>query len=312
MKVKWIVSQIIGLTAFTLLVSCDDVVTVDTGSSDPILNIDAWVNNKPEAQTIRLTLTEDYFDNVNLPPAVTGAIVKVTNQKGSVFLFEENSKTKDGSYSWNSNGQEVLGKAGDSFTLTVVYDGETFVATSKMGRVPAINDITFEEWEDNPGNKDNYYRAEFWATDLPGSGDTYWIKTYKNGTFLNKVSEINVAYDAAMSAGSNTDGVSFISPIRLGINPNDEDENDRPVSPLKGNDSVYVEIHSVTNVSFNYINEVVTQTDRNGGLSELFSSTPLSNVATNIANLDGNGSAVVGFFNTACVSGYGEKFNLKR
>lgn len=312
MKTSAVIPRLVCMAALVLFIRCDDVVDVDTGSSDPILNIDAWVNNKPVTQTIKLTLTQDYFDNVNLPPAVAGATVTITNQDGLIFLFKENTQKNDGSYEWNPDGERVLGQAGDRFTLKVIYKGETFVATSQMGRVPAVDDITFEKWEDAPFNEDNFYRAEFWAADLQGAGDTYWIKTYKNGSFLNKASEINLAYDAGLSAGSNTDGVTFISPIRTGINADDQDKDDRPVSPLKTNDSIYVEIHSITQVSFNYMNEVITQTDRNGGLSELFTSTPLSNVSTNIVNLDGNGSAVVGFFNTACVSGHGEKFNLKR
>lgn len=308
MKHVWLIGVMI-----IILAGCDDIVNVDTGSADPILNIDAWVNNKAETQTINLTFTQDYFDNDDLPPTAGGATVTLTNQDGRVFIFIEDTKTNDGSYRWTPQNQDVLGQSGDSFTLTVVYNGETFTAVSAMGRVPAITDITFEkEDEDIPGSDDDFYRAEFWAKDLEGAGDTYWIKTYKNGTLLNKASEINIAYDAAQSAGANTDGVTFITPIRRGINANDQDEDDRPVSPLQTNDSIYVEIHSITHTSFNYINEVVDQTNRNGGLSELFTSTPLSNVSTNIVNLSANGSSVVGFFNTAVVSGYGEKFNLKR
>lgn len=307
------ISRILGISCFgALLTGCDDVITVTTQGGDPVLNIDAWVNNKPETQTISLTFTQDYFDNENLPPPATGAEVTITNQDGRVFNFEEDMQSLDGSYRWNPQVQESLGQAGDSFTLTVVYNGETFVATSTMGRVPAIMDITFEKDDrDLPRNDEDFYRAEFWAVDLEGEGDTYWIRTYKNGSLLNKASEINIAYDAGQSEGGNADGVTFISPIRTRINANDEDEDGFPVSPLDSNDSIYVEINSITKVSFNYINEVITQTDRNGGLSELFTSTPLSNVSTNIVNLDGNGSAVVGFFNTATVSGYGERFNLK-
>lgn len=294
-----------------LLSSCDDIINVETGTSDPVLNIDAWVNDKSETQTISLTFTQDYFDNENLPPAVTGATVLITNQLGQEFSFTEDYEAQDGSYRWTPPTGQTLGKAGDTFTLTVTYNGETFVATSAMGRVPMIDDITFEQMDiENPRDDEKYYQAEFWADDPEGKGDTYWIKTYKNGTLLNKASEVNVAYDAAQSEGSNVDGVTFISPIRQGINANDEDDDGFPVSPLNITDSVYVEIHAITYASFTYLNEVITQTDRDGGLSELFTSTPLANVSTNIVNLDGNGSAVVGFFNTSTVSGYGEKFNL--
>jgi hypothetical protein len=165
-----------------------------------------------------------------------------------------------------------------------------------MGRVPVVDSITFSKLDDmGPRSDEDFYQAEFWAEDIAGTGDTYWIRTYKNGSLLNKASEINIAYDAAQSAGSEFDGVTFITPIRKGINASDEDEDGEPVSSLNRGDSVYVEIHSITLASFNYLNEVIDQTDRNGGLSELFASTPLTNVSTNIVNLNANGSPVVGF-----------------
>jgi hypothetical protein len=158
------------------------------------------------------------------------------------------------------------------------------------------------------GNDEDFYDAEFWATDPVGKGDTYWIRTYKNGSLLNKASELTIAYDAAISAGSEFDGVTFISAVRMGINADDTDDDDKPVSPLIWGDSIYVEINSITLQSFNYLNEVIDQTNKSGGLSELFTSTPLANVSSNLVNLNGNGSPVVGFFNVASVAGLGRKF----
>lgn len=297
------------MIAAVLLVACDDIIKVDTGTSEPVLNIDAWVNDKEETQVITLTFTQDYFDNTSPVPGVRGAFVTLTDDHGEVYIFREDTVAGDGSYRWNPDPGMSLGIAGTSYTLTVAYNGETFVASSKMGRVPAVDSITFSKLDDmGPRSDEDFYQAEFWAKDIAGTGDTYWIRTYKNGSLLNKASEINIAYDAAQSAGSEFDGVTFITPIRKGINANDEDEDGEPVSSLDRGDSVYVEIHSITLASFNYLNEVIDQTDRNGGLSELFTSTPLTNVSTNIVNLNANGSAVVGFFNVASVSGFGRKF----
>jgi hypothetical protein len=297
------------MIAAVLLVACDDIIEVDTGTSEPVLNIDAWVNDKEETQVITLTFTQDYFDNTSPVPGVRGASVTLTDDQGGVYIFQEDTASDDGSYRWRPDPGMSLGRTGTSYTLTVEYNGETFVASSKMGRVPAVDSITFSKQDDmGPPSNEDFYQAEFWAKDIAGTGDTYWIRTYKNGSLLNKASEINIAYDAAQSAGSEFDGVTFITPIRKGINANDEDEQGEPVSSLDPGDSVYVEIHSITLASFNYLNEVIDQTDRNGGLSELFTSTPLTNVSTNMVNLNANGSPVVGFFNVASVSGLGRKF----
>lgn len=310
MKLKCLIPVLALCIVTFLTASCDDLINVDTGSSDPVLNIDAWVNDKPEVQSIYLTMTQDYFDNENLPPEATGATVKIVDDQNQEYEFLEDLESDDGAYRWYPSSEtERLVAQGRSYTLYVVYNNETFQASSKAGRVPPVDSITLE-FDEGEGIIDDAYRAQFWATDPAGTGDTYWIKSYKNGTLLNKTSEINIAYDAGMSSGSGFDGVTFISVIRSGINADDTDEDDRPVSPFVPGDSVYVEIHSLTEASFNYMNEVLTQTDRAGGLSELFTSTPLANVSTNIVNLDGNGSAIVGFFNTATTSGYGRILQL--
>lgn len=293
--------------ACILLVSCDDLINVSTGSSDPILNIDAWVNDKEETQVIYLTMTQDYFDNDDLPPAASGATVTITDSEDNVYEFEEDLEAADGSYNWTPSADTTsMVTSGLSYTLTVVYEGETYQATSKAGRVPPVDSITLE-YEEGEGFASDTYRAQFWATDPEGTGDTYWIKTYKDGTLLNKTSEINIAYDAGTSSSSGYDGVTFISSVREGINAMEVDDDDMPESPFWLGDSVYVEIHSLTEASFNYMSEVVIQTDRAGGISEIFTSTPLANVSTNIVNLDGNGSSVVGFFNVAVTSGYGKE-----
>ncbi|MBA4057698.1 MAG: hypothetical protein C0490_23490 [Marivirga sp.] len=298
---------VIGL--LLLFFSCDDIVNVDTGTADPILNIDAWINDKPETQTISLTFSQDYFDNENLPEPVSGASVIVIDREGRQYIFREDVAAADGSYRWTPQDGETIGSPGSSYTLTVIYGEERFVATSAMGRVPAIDSLTFSRQENMGFQSDeDFFRGEFWSTDPLGKGDTYWIRTYKNGSLLNKSSEINVAYDAGLTSASEFDGVTFITPVRTGINANDLDEDDMPVSSVNPGDSIYVEIHSITEASFNYLQEVITQTDKNGGLSELFTSTPLANVSTNIVNQDGNGSPVVGFFNVASVSGLGKKF----
>lgn len=295
------------LLSTPLLWACDDELNVKTSSADPILNIDAWINNKQETQHIYLTLSQDYFDNKNLPPVASGALVTVTDNEGRVFKFAEDSTSVTGAYSWYPAKGEVLGVLGRNYTLTVVYKGETFTATSVMNRVPPIDSLTLS-YREGQGMMDDTYSAEFWAKDPAGKGDTYWMRGYKNGKLLNKASEITTAYDAGVSSGSGFDGVTFISPIRLGVNANDLDDDDRPVSPLVNGDSIYVEIHSINLSSYNYLAEVVSQADRMGGISELFTSAPLANVSTNIVNSNKNGSAVVGYFNMAAVSGLGKKF----
>jgi hypothetical protein len=291
---------------FAILFSgCDTVIHPTLQPADPVYVVDAFISDKPETQVIRLMLSQPYLE-AQLPPGVSGATVWVSDNEGNTFSFAENAN-EAGVYSWVQSGSG-FGKVGNVYTLSVNVNGESFIAQSKMGRVPKVDSITFQHTDRNDGNPD-FYRGQFWATDPKGPGDTYWIKTYKNGILLNKPSEINLAYDAAFSKGSNFDGYTFIQPIRNGINPDDTDANNQPLSAYSPGDSVYVEIHALTEATFDYLAQVAIQTNRPGGFSELFAR-PLANVPTNVFNQNAKGAKVQGFFNVGSVSGLGKKFKI--
>jgi hypothetical protein len=290
------------LTATVFLYSCEEVINPELEAADAILVIDAWLNNAPGPQQIVLTRSQPYFENV-LPPGVSGAVVRVTDQNGKVYAFTE---SEPGNYVWVPVGNEVFGVVGNTYELSVQVGGETFISEARMGRAPVIDSITFF-LEEGDQFTDDQYQAEFWSTDPQEPNDAYWIKTFKNSEQLLKPSEIVTAYDAGFSKGSNFNGVAFIVPIRRAINPFDENEDGTFKSPYVVGDSIYVQIQSVTEAGFNYLNEVRIQTDRPGGFSELFA-TPLANVTTNIVNTNSNGAKVLGFFNVGAVSGLGRKF----
>ncbi len=302
-----ITSLLVTLIGGLTFLACEDKINPTLERAAPVLVVDAWINNLPQAQTIVLTQSQPYFDNV-LPVGVSGATISVTDNQGKVYSFIENDKAV-GNYVWKPIGNEVFGKIGNSYSLSVKYKGEIFQSISTMGRVPVVDSISFDTDKEIGGNK-ILARGEFWATDLVGVGDAYWIKAFKNGVLLNKPAEINLAFDAGFSLGGQTDGVVFITPIRRGINSQDKDESTGAtgnLSPFIDGDSINVQIHSITYASFNYLNEVIIQTDRPGGFAELFSK-PLANVSTNIINTNLNGSKAIGFFNVAAVNSLGKRY----
>jgi len=256
--------------------------------------VDAWINNKSEPQIIRLTSSQPYFDNAVADP-IRSAIVTIEDNEGTVYSFNEQT---DGSYLWTPIGGQTFGQIGLSYNLNIQAEGNTYTSQSVMNRVPAVDSITFRFEEKNFIFPDSYW-AEFWSRDPIGIGDTYWIKSYKNGQFLNNPDELNIAFDAGFSEGGNIDGLLFIPPIRDTINPFEE-EDDEFLSPFDDGDEVVVEIYSITNDAFIFLNEMYLQINRPGGFAELFA-TPLSNVPTNI-NSSNPDETVVGFFNVSAVS----------
>ena len=295
---------ILSVTAL-LLGACEDTISPDLQEAPPILIIDAFLNDLDSIQTIRIVQSQAYFDNSPLS-GVTGASVTVTNSNGAIYIFEE---AEEGLYQWDPVSNGPIAEVQDSLVLNITIGEDQYQASSKMNRVPEIDSITFRFEEENLFLPDSYF-AEFWSRDMVGPGDTYWIKSYKNGVYLNQPNEINIAYDAGFSEGGNVDGLIFIPPIRDLINPFEEDENDEFVSPFEDGDSVYVEIHSITNETFRFLNDLRIQTDRPGGFAELFA-VPLSNAPTNII-YKGNrqGVVVAGFFNVAAVKSAGKRLDV--
>lgn len=285
------------------LVSCEDVVYPTLEKADPVYVVDAWITNRSEPQVIRLTRSQPYFEDV-LPPGVSGAVVTIEDSEGKVYTFTEGIET--GTYLWTPVGNEVFGEVGLNYDLTITIGSDVLVSTTRMREAPVVDSITFNMQESTQFTDDLYF-AEFWSTDLAPVGDAYWIKTYKNGVLLNKPSDINLAYDAAFSRGGDFTGVKFITPIRTAVNPFDENEDGTIKSPYVLGDSLYVEINTLSDAAFDFLTEVVIQTDRPGGFGELFA-TPLANVPTNITNTNSNGTKAVGFFNVASVNGFGRRF----
>lgn len=277
--------------------SCEDVIDFKVDDNTPQLTVDAWLTDKAGAQTIKLTSSTNYFDNTDYPPAL-GAIVQVVDDEGNNYAFTD--EDNDGNYTWTPANAEVFGQLGNSYTLTITYQGETYQASSRINRVPPIDSITYEFKEAETGNPEGVY-AQVYARDFVGSGDCYWMRGFKNGTYLNRVNNLTTAYDAGFSAGGNTDGINFIQPIREGINefiPEPDNNNLFETPPFKTGDQVYVELYSITEDAFDFWAEVRTQL-QNGGLFAI----PLANVRTNLVNTNPNSKQkVVGFFCTSAVT----------
>jgi hypothetical protein len=302
MKIIYKITFIILLT--WTISGCEDVVEVDLPEAEPVLVVDAWLTDQLHEQVIRLTRTQPYFDS-SLPNGVSGAEIKIF--RDDLVVLEFNEEGNNGEYIWKPQGNPI-GSVGDNFMLEIKLGTATYRSVSRMNRVPEIDSISFRFEEGNSFFPDAYFAGVF-ARDFEGPGDSYWIKAYKNGQLLNKPSEINLAFDAGFTQGGSVDGIVFIQPIRDGINPFDEDENEEIKPPYEPGDSVFVEIHSITNEAFTFLNELSIQTDRPGGFAELFAQ-PLANIPTNITMEESSsGLPVIGFFNMAAVSSAGKQLD---
>ncbi len=284
----------INLLLFLSLVfsACESTADVNLSPAVPTLVVDAFITDQPEDQRIVLNFSQAFFDNTEYIPAA-GATVQVLVNGGNSLSFTES--TTPGLYLWKSTAQQpTIGQVGDTFTLLIDYEGEVYEANTTMGRTTPIEEILFFE-ETEPFSDDLIYEGRITARDAAGVGDAYWLKTFWNGEFLDQPSELNFAFDAGLSPGAEIDGQEFIIPVKAGINPTGEDESYVP------GDTVRVEIHSISQATYDYFVQLQIQTDRPGGFAELFAQ-PLANLPSNISASSNPELKALGFFSVSAVS----------
>jgi len=284
---------IISLLGLTMFFSCEDVIEVDLAEVDAQFVVDAWLHDMDDRiPEVRIGLSQPYFDS-SFQESLENASVTITNGDNTTYVLVYNSDsrsyqlTSDDLFLWRAE------PVGQTFDLNIDLDGIMLTAQNQKFRVPEIDSILQEFRTDDPFADDGIF-CNFFATDLEGVGDTYWVRTFKNGDFLNKPAEINITFDAGFSAGGEVDNLVFIQPIQELNNP--VDENFVPIPYVPG-DSIRVELHSISNSAFFFMEVLRDQllNSSNGIFAE-----PLANTKGNISSSDG--TEVLGFFNVSSVS----------
>lgn len=276
-----------------LLANCEDPVTLDSRFENPELVVEAWLNNISEPQTITLTESQDYYAN-RLPTPVTDAQIIVCETVDQMpttncFIFAHQG---EGRYVWEpAAAGETLGEVGMEFGLGIQRGEKQYAAVTTMNRTAEIDSISFQFEEEALGLEEGLY-AQIYARDPVGQGDAYLIRSTINDTLLLAPGEQNIAYDATFSPGTNTDGITFIFPIRFRINKTDEDG---AVIPLVEGEKVAVEIISLSQEAYLFLRIVNEQINNgNSGLFDL----PVANSPGNVVELE-SGETILGFFNVA-------------
>lgn len=277
--------SILFLSVF--IFGCSDVIDLEVKEGVSQLSVDALVNNLAETQTIKLTLSQGYFDNSAVKPAL-GATVFVIDQDSVAHEFKD--LKNNGNYTYDGKKRQ-LNKIGKQYVLYIKYENEEYYSISKLNRVPKIDSLTYstEKFPVKPENgPQEGFLPQFYAKDFEGAGDCYWVKSAKNSKPFSKATDIQVAYDAGFSPGSRTDGLLFILPIRTSIGR----------ELFSDKDTVKVDLHAITQEQFYYL-QFVQQVSQDGSLF----STPLANIPTNVLNLNEKSTKkAIGFFGISAVS----------
>jgi hypothetical protein len=278
-KIHSIVVVILSLLVF----SCQDPISIDLDPGQSQLAVDGLVMVNDGPQTIRLTMTNAYFNNGTTATGASGALVKMISSTGQELIFSEDT-TNPGNYVFPDT---VRGKTGELFGLLIDYKGQKYQSGSILVRGTKIDSLYQEERIAEFGNDAGTY-LYLRAYDSLGVGDFCWIRYSLNGKRDLRPGRILVSADAAFNPGD-ADGLEFIWPVRNSINSN---------KPYLKDDKIEVELVSIDAENFRFLTEMQTQINNTGLFAE-----PAANVRSNIFNTDKNSKVqAVGCFGIARVS----------
>lgn len=286
---KTFLKYLVLIPALFLFQACQDVVQIKLDEGSKLYVIDAFVNNLPGKQTIRIVTNDSYFSNREAP-TVSGASVFVkdlTDNKQYPFIY-----TSNGNYVYTAGINDSMAQVNHQYELNVTIDGTTYTSLTVQKRPAGIDSIS-AEYNDGKGGgfgppSDPFYMCMLWAKDKVGKEtDYYWIKTFRNDTLFSGSGDINISIDGTNGPVSDVpvDSTDFTPPITfLGF------------KNYQFGNTCKVEIHSLTHDAYFFFVQASAQIN-NGGL---FATTP-ENVKTNITTPDGAKTKAVGWFNMASV-----------
>ena len=275
--------------------ACEDVIQVDVEQKQKKIVVDAFIDNRHQTQTIRLTENIPFFDIPGTePPLTTATVVLVDTTGGGIaappIFFRHDSM---GYYRWTPNptSGDTL-KVGCTYALLIIEGQDTVIGTTRLAptvsRIDSLRTVPVEG--NGPPFIDTGKYCEIFAYDLPGFGNYYWLKTFRNDTFLNEINKLNISQDMGNNSNGQDAGL-FIYPVRFS-------ELNEFLRPYRDGEKVRVEIHSISQFAYYWFQLVVNQ-NNNGGLF----ATPPVNIQSNMFLLNQNSKrGVAGFFNIAAVN----------
>lgn len=265
--------------------SCEDVIDLEVPAGKVFPVVDAWLTDENGPQHIRITETVPYTSQAPAP-VIKDAVVTITDLTDSKvypFVFA------DGQYTHNPGQALSIGKVGHAYKLRVELKSQVYEAIDTLKRSPKIDSITYKfKKKEDSGYKEDGYVARFYARDLAGGTDYYWIRSYRNNRENSNRLRDMTSIDGSFYENV-TDGILFIEPIMEGINREDK--------PFQADETVIVRLAGCTKASHAFLEQLNNQLS-NGGLFAKV----LENIKSNITNTNPAGKErVLGWFGASSV-----------
>lgn len=257
--------------AILFLFSCEDKVDVPLDTAQPKLVIDAnifWEKGTTgNNQMVKLTTTTNYYSNTI--PAVSGALVQITNAANTVFNFVE-TVPNSGEYICNN----FVPVVNDTYTLTVVYQNQVYTATEKLLATPDI--VNTEQKTVSVFGQDMIQVKYFYQDN--GNEENYYLLKVKN-------------HNLAIPEYGVLDDTFFQGNMMFGFYTADKDK-------LYQGTILDMSVAGITKRYYNYMNKLITIAGNSQGP---FSSPPVT-LRGNIINSTKEANYPLGYFHLSEIS----------
>jgi len=165
--------------------SCTKVIDLKLGNVTGQLVIEGNITNLFGTQVVKLSQNVP-FTSTNTYPAVTGASVIINDSRGNTYPLTESTP---GTYTLNS----FAGRSGNSYTMTVLTNGNTYTATSQMPLFTNLDSITTRPNEFKSSMNRREVTVHF--ADRAGIANQYRFILTVNGVQANDVFVFNNSFN---------------------------------------------------------------------------------------------------------------------
>lgn len=254
-----------------ILTSCTDVIDVPVQNGPTRLVIEASIDwekgTAGNEQTIRLRTSTAFYKSTS-NTAVKGATVTISNDtSGDTCIFVDQN---NGEYVTS----EFLPVLGQSYTLEVIHNGETYSAQETLISVTDISDV-YQGREDGFDDEELELHIEF--TD-PEEDDNYYLFRFK------KEGNLLPSFEVGNDKFVNGNEIDWWYEIL-------EDEDTDKIDVLKPGDVVSIEMYGISRAYYDFMEILIEQI---GGIG-FFETIPVA-VKGNCINLTNPENFAYGYF----------------
>ena len=189
---------ILTLVALLVYSGCSEKIELELNTSNTRLVVEGQITDRPGHYGVKLSLSTSYFYN-QAPPAVEDAVVSLSDGSQQWQLSQESP----GYYALPGG---FAGVAGNTYRLSIEYEGETYEASSLMLAAPAVDSLSLLPHPALEGR--DFLMVHF--QDPPGTQDFYIWYVYMNGELLtDSINEVIFGDDQGLN------GQAISAPVYL-------------------------------------------------------------------------------------------------